>query len=292
VTVFSPLRKFSRCDLQLKHKPASFLSKIFFPQSNSAFTLIELLVTIAIIFLLLGVLMPALSLVRAKSQMLFCRSNLRQLVLGNISYASDHQGSYAAGSFDIFTENKHRWYGIRNSIEEPFDTRRGAFEGYIGKKKIRCPVGVDYLELEPIDPEYDSGSGGYGYNMVYIGSRIWSDGYDERSCRITAKDTQIRNPAKTLMFADTAMAKFTSLIEYSFAEPRFFLMHGRPNPGWDPVPSIHFRHFNEANIGWADTHVDSGKMGPYDGVNEYGNKPSEMNLGWFEPLDNSLFDLE
>lgn len=292
LAIFSELRIFSHCNSPEKYKRAYFIGGILSSKSAGAFTLIELLVTISIIFLLLSILMPALSLVRAKSHQLFCRGNLRQLVLGNMSYANEHQGSYVAGSFDIFTENKHRWYGVRNNIEEPFETSRGPLAGYIGKKVIRCPVGVDYLELPPSEPDFDSGSGGYGYNMVYIGSRIWSDGYDERSCKVTAKDAQIRNPGKTLMFADTAMAKLTSYVEYSFAEPRFFLMYGRPNTGWDPSPSIHFRHFTEANIGWADAHVDSRKMGQYDGVDEYGINTSEMNLGWFEPMNNSMFDLE
>jgi hypothetical protein len=67
------------------------------------------------------------------------------------------------------------------------------------------------------------------------------------------------------MFADTAMAKSGFYIEYSFAEPRYFVVDG---------------------------HVSSEKMGNYDGINPDGVSPSDMDLGWFEPMDNTLFDLK
>ena len=96
------------------------------------------------------------------------------------------------------------------------------------------------------------------------------------------------------MFADTAMAKPNYHMEYSFAEPRYFVLNGIPvtTSGWNPSPSIHFRHRGLANIGWADGHVTSEKMARYDGTNFDGLKPANMDLGWFEPLDNSLFDLK
>jgi len=33
-------------------------------------------------------------------------------------------------------------------------------------------------------------------------------------------------------------------------------------------------------------------MGKSDGVNVYGVDSAAMELGWFEPVDNSLFDLK
>ena len=62
--------------------------------------------------------------------------------------------------------------------------------------------------------------------------------------------------------------------------------------GWDPSPSIHFRHRGQANVGWADGHVSSEKMGKYDGINDDGVRPTDMDLGWFEPMDNTSFDLK
>ncbi len=58
---------------------------------KKGFTLIELLVVIAIIALLLSILMPALRKVKKIASSIVCRSNLRQLSMGLISYASDNE---------------------------------------------------------------------------------------------------------------------------------------------------------------------------------------------------------
>ncbi len=99
------------------------------------------------------------------------------------------------------------------------------------------------------------------------------------------------------MFADTAMAKLDNgrpyYLEYSFAEPPYFVDNGEPDTSWGYASaSIHFRHRDRANIGWADGHIDSRQMAEFDGTNVYGVKSSDMMLGWFEPIDNTPFDLK
>ena len=81
-------------------------------------------------------------------------------------------------------------------------------------------------------------------------------------------------------------------IEYSFAEPVFAVYNGAALTDVYMSPSIHFRHDRRACVGWVDGHVDLRDMAKFNNENIYGVMSAEMNLGWFEPLDNSLFDLD
>jgi prepilin-type N-terminal cleavage/methylation domain-containing protein/prepilin-type processing-associated H-X9-DG protein len=68
---------------------------------TKGFTLIELLVVIAIIAILAAILFPVFARARAKAQQSNCLSNVKQLALGVLMYASDYDsrlpGPYDAG---------------------------------------------------------------------------------------------------------------------------------------------------------------------------------------------------
>jgi prepilin-type N-terminal cleavage/methylation domain-containing protein len=60
------------------------------PNVPRGFTLIELLVVIAVIAILAAILFPVFAQARARARQIACASNTRQLALGILMYAQDH----------------------------------------------------------------------------------------------------------------------------------------------------------------------------------------------------------
>ncbi len=65
---------------------------------RAGFTLVELLVVIAIIAILAGMLLPVFSRTKDKVKRISCLNNLKQLGLGSMMYAEDHNGHYSGRS--------------------------------------------------------------------------------------------------------------------------------------------------------------------------------------------------
>ena len=75
---------------------------------KKAFTLIDLLVVIAIIAILAGMLLPALSRAKAKAKSIKCMNNLKQVALATIMYADDHNDKV----IPVLGPNKPYWFHV------------------------------------------------------------------------------------------------------------------------------------------------------------------------------------
>ncbi len=275
-------------------------------RKNKGFSLIEMMVVASTVSVVMAVTMPALLAARAKARAIVCRSNVRQLVLANMEYSNDHDGFCVPAAMDLwnlfpetFQAGYNRWHGKRNGPNEPFDPLKGPLAEYLGDGKVKeCPEKVDFIKNQPGFINFELGCGGYGYNLLYIGSRLWeckniTYAEQKKAYGRTTNITEIKRPDTTLMFADTAFYKNNQyLIEYSFAEPPYFVNNRKIRENILLSPSIHFRHRDSSNVGWADGHIEPKPMAERSENNHWKVDSAEMKLGWFEPVDNSWFDLE
>ncbi len=90
--------------------------------SARGFTLIELLVVIAIISLLMAILMPALGKARETARTSVCLSQIRQITLGAISYASQNKGHLPPNH-----NNASNSYGC---VDQPYTWTPGPHVGF------------------------------------------------------------------------------------------------------------------------------------------------------------------
>jgi prepilin-type N-terminal cleavage/methylation domain-containing protein/prepilin-type processing-associated H-X9-DG protein len=237
------------------------------------FTLVELLVVIVIVVSLAALLLAGFRIARMRANQAVSAGHLRQLAAANLAYAADHQ-TYSPASDRT---NKIRWHGGRSHVREKFDPEKGYLSEYLGfsRRVGFCPEFIRHLTDEE---SWESGSGGYGYNSIYIGSMPHQASPN--------RPANVPNPGRTLMFATTALAKAKGLQEYPFADPPRSV-----DIDWQLAgklqPSVHFRFNGVALIAWCDGHVSEERPNSQSGENFYGGTNAKWNIGFCGPVENN-----
>ena len=161
--------------------PASYLKR-----KTSSFTLIELLVVVAIIAILAGMLMPALSSALRKGKIIQCTSNQKFIALALNMYASDNREFYPIANY-----RWHRLILLGGYLGKTFKKEDQIYDiTKRGKTVLICPEDSDPASASSGAPtdyrsyglnvsftaEKNKDTGKYGYGSHYVPRQLLRPG--------------------------------------------------------------------------------------------------------------------
>jgi type II secretory pathway pseudopilin PulG len=197
---------------------------------NKKFTLLELLIVISVIGLLITILMPSLGQARLKAQQAVCKSNLKQIGIGSMSYVNGNNGYLPSSAYKDAPHNYWRkqlyylWQGVQFSHKEqdPILTQ-GAF---------KCPTSIE-------SQFKTNQGGGYGWNALHIGNFLIGNANGKGT---PIKLFTIEAPVETILAGDSREGTQT-------------INDLRLLPPSHSADTIGTRHFFGVNLLWTDLHV-------------------------------------
>jgi prepilin-type N-terminal cleavage/methylation domain-containing protein len=245
--------------------------------ASRGFTLVELLASMAIIFVLAGIIFLVGKQTYASSSLAVSANNIRQIAAGGMAYLGDN--NYTFWPYSVRGSGKAMtwWFGFETSTsmgkpegQRDFDASKGPLANYIPKGFRPDPSFA--LGGNAFKPKYRNGYIGIGYNTLLGGGFLGTT--------VLKRQTTLPDPSSVVVF-------FTAAQVNTFQKPA-----SAKNPMIEEYYGIdekevtaHFRHGGKAMVSFA-----SGSAGFLAMDESTRDKRSpKSNIGRFAPHGNTKF---
>ena len=199
---------------------------------RTGFTLIELLVVIAIIAILASILFPVFAKAREKARQSSCLSNVKQLMIGALSYAQDYDEQLPYSAYSTGAATWTYAYSWRSAVL-PYAKNTQIFQ--CPSQKMTTPFTAS--------SDLSSDQSGYGMNVLYG---------DNSSASGTPDPPQGRSLGS---IADSSSCIFITESDGGYGGPWPAQDGYTAGTSYVPTAACTKRHNDGANYGFVDGHA-------------------------------------